>query len=170
MSVDGRDPGAGVEANCEGQRPDLHFRARHRLTHAREFDAVFAAKVRRGRGPIAVFAVPNGREGPRLGLSISGRVGGAVVRNRLKRLIREAFRLEQHELVRAADGTGYDLVVSAREHRLLPLSAYRKMLRELADEAHEVWVRRARRRDGGDAAGVGGGGGSGGEGSGGGAA
>ena len=46
---------------------------------------------------------------PRLGLAVAVRVaGGAVARNRLRRLIRESFRLRQHEL------PAVDLVVSAR--------------------------------------------------------
>lgn len=44
----------------------------------------------------------------RLGLVVSRRVGGAVVRNRIKRRVREAFRRRKAELV------GLDLVVSAR--------------------------------------------------------
>jgi ribonuclease P protein component len=123
---------------------DLHFRARHRLSHALEFQAVFGAQVKRYRGPIALFTLPNGKPNSRLGLSISGRVGSSVVRNHLKRLIREAFRLEQHNLARSADGTGYDIVVTARPHQHLPLAAYRLLLRELVADAHKVWERRAK--------------------------
>jgi ribonuclease P protein component len=56
-----------------------------------------------------VFGYPNGLPHPRLGLSVSRRVGGAVLRNRWKRLIREAFRISQHQLPQ-----GVDLVVIPR--------------------------------------------------------
>jgi ribonuclease P protein component len=46
----------------------------------------------------------------RLGITVSKRVGGAVARNRLKRRIREAFRLHK-----GLFPAGFDIVVSARE-------------------------------------------------------
>jgi hypothetical protein len=50
-----------------------------------------------------------GDEGPRLGLSVSKKLGGAVVRNRIKRLLREAFQANAGQLAEE-----YDLVVIAR--------------------------------------------------------
>lgn len=51
----------------------------------------------------------NNQDGPRLGLAVSIKVAGnAVVRNRIRRAVRESFRLHQHEL------PAVDLVVSAR--------------------------------------------------------
>jgi ribonuclease P protein component len=38
------------------------------------------------------FALPNGLDGPRLGIAASAKMGNAVVRNRAKRLVRELFR------------------------------------------------------------------------------
>jgi ribonuclease P protein component len=59
---------------------------------------------------LVLYVFPRGEDGPpRLGLSVSRKVGGAVERNRVKRLLREAFALES---VRLPQGT--DAVVVAR--------------------------------------------------------
>lgn len=110
------------------------FGRNQRLTLDREYQRAFAAKVRRSRGPITVYANPNQVGVTRLGLSVGRRLGGAVVRNRFKRLMREAFRLEQHHLPQ-----GYDLVVTCRPHPLLPLATYRRWLHELAKDLHNAW-------------------------------
>lgn len=124
--------------------PSLAFPRKLRLSHAREFDAVFAAKLRKPRGPIIIFAKANALPHHRLGLSISRAVGNAVVRSRLKRHIREAFRLHQHDLPRHDDG-GYDLVVAARKHKELSLLDYERLLTEGAAQAHAEHEKRAAR-------------------------
>ena len=107
-----------------------HFRRSSRLSGRRAFRRVFDEGAKAARGPLAVWAVPNGLPHPRLGLSIGRRVGNAVRRNRLKRKLREAFRLAQHDLP-----PGHDLVVSARPHADLPLADYGRLLQTLAAKA-----------------------------------
>ncbi|MGH7176206.1 MAG: ribonuclease P protein component, partial [Tepidisphaeraceae bacterium] len=97
------------------------FDRRRRLHGKRAFAAVYEAKVRQTRGPLTAYAQPNDLDHPRLGISISAAVGTAVRRNRIKRLLRESFRLLQHDSPR-----GYDLVVVVRRHEPLILAEYQK--------------------------------------------
>lgn len=128
----------------DGRRRFL-FRGYHRLTHAREFERAFAAKLKKQSGPLIVHACPNGLGRHRLGLSISGRVGGAVQRHAIKRRLREAFRLHAHELPRAEDGMGFDLVVSVRPHAVLRMEEYAKYLMEAARQIAAVHRKRTDR-------------------------
>jgi ribonuclease P protein component len=109
----------------------------HHLRLPREFDAVYAAKVRESRGPVTVYAVPNDLGHPRLGLSVSRKVGTAVRRNRIRRLLRESFRLMQHDFPR-----GYDLVLVVRPHEPLMLADYQKILSGTVFRLHQNWQRR----------------------------
>jgi ribonuclease P protein component len=102
-----------------------------------EFSAVYDAKVRESRGPLLIYAIPNALGHPRIGLSTSRKVGTAPRRNRIRRLLREAFRLMQHDLPR-----GYDLVIVVRPHEPLPLADYQRILSSTAVKLHGVWGRR----------------------------
>ena len=128
-----------------GVPASLSFPRSRRLAHNLQYQAVYGARVRKARGPLAVFALPNSLPYPRLGLAIGRRVGGAVERARLKRLLREAFRLTQHNLPRTDTGS-YDLVINAREHKPLELAEYQSLLLDLAAQLHAEWQKRERRR------------------------
>ncbi len=125
--------------------PKATFPRRQRLTHALEFQAVFGARMRKSSGPVALFAKPNGLAFPRLGLSVSRAVGGAVVRNRFKRLIREAFRLHWREFPVREQGA-YDVVISAKAHKGRTLDEYAAMLLDMIEAADRDYLRREGRK------------------------
>ncbi len=110
------------------------FRRSLHLRRPSEFKAVYEAGVRQSRGPLTVYALPNSKDHPRLGLSTSRRVGNAVRRNRIRRLLRESFRLLQHDLPR-----GYDWVIVVRPHEPLILADYQRLLSALFVKLHAVW-------------------------------
>jgi ribonuclease P protein component len=87
----------------------LTLPARLRLRRKKDFDAAYARGRRLGDGFFGMTATANATGEPRLGLAVAVRVaGGAVERNRLRRVIKESFRVHQAEL------PAVDLVVSAR--------------------------------------------------------
>jgi ribonuclease P protein component len=87
----------------------LTLPARLRLRHKGDFNAVYTRGRRMADGFFTVTMTANDAGAPRLGLAVAVKVAGsAVARNRLRRIVRESFRLHQREL------PAVDLVVSAR--------------------------------------------------------
>jgi len=107
---------------------------RRRLSRSAEFERVYRQGRSKGNRYLVLYAFPRGEddasereEGPRLGLSVSRRVGGAVDRNRVKRVLREAFWAESERLPVTSD-----YVVVARPDA-----------RELAEREGTAGMRRA---------------------------
>jgi ribonuclease P protein component len=83
---------------------------RRRLSRSAEFERVYRQGRSKGNRFFVLYvfpreadAGPSADDGPRLGLSVSRRVGGAVERTRVKRVLREAFWAEAERLPAGAD-------------------------------------------------------------------
>ncbi len=107
------------EARCKFP----HWR---RLRSSQDYARVYAGKVRAGDNHLLVFADCNTTGKTRIGLSVSRKNGNSIVRHRLRRLIREAFRLSQSEIPE-----GFDFVCIPRADTVSTVSDYQSSLLKL---------------------------------------
>jgi len=82
----------------------LRFRPAQRIRRRTEFQHIYERGTRIGGRYSTIFLLPNDLTVTRLGIAATKKLGGAVQRNRAKRLIREIFRRNQV-------ASGYDIVV-----------------------------------------------------------
>jgi ribonuclease P protein component len=82
-----------------------------------------------------IITKPNERGEARLGVTVSSKVGNAVVRNRVKRLLRECFRRHRHQIV-----PNQDVLIIARKGAV-NLSWY-----EVENEIRNIFIDRGRRK------------------------
>lgn len=100
----GRAPGASGRRSAP---PDARHRGRLRCRA--EFDAVYRNGRRRSSRQFTVFFAANGLGESRLGMSVGRALGGAVVRNQIRRRVREILRLDRVEIP-----SGWDIIVHPR--------------------------------------------------------
>jgi ribonuclease P protein component len=77
-----------------------------RIVRRADFDAVYRNGKRRSSSHLTVFLKANDLPHSRFGFSIKRTLGGAVVRNRIRRRVREAIRLHRQEI-----SAGWDFVI-----------------------------------------------------------
>lgn len=94
---------------------DYRFRKSDRLRKTAEFQRVYAGRNSVSDPILIVYGLVKEEPGSRLGLSVSRKVGNAVIRNRWKRLIREVFRLHRHEF-----SGDWDLIVIPKPGAAIP--------------------------------------------------
>jgi ribonuclease P protein component len=115
------------------------FTRAFRLRHAREFQLVYATRHRRESGPLLLYGMPNDLGNPRIGFSVSRKVGGAVTRNRIKRRLRDSFRRLKVEL-----DESFDYVVVVRPHKPTTQINYDRHLRTAMGKVVGSWSGKTR--------------------------
>ena len=103
------------------------FRPHERLRRVSDFRRVYDRRCSTSDANLVVYACENGLSFSRLGVSVSRKLGGAVRRNRIKRLLREAYRLSRAKLP-----SGLDLVLIPRGPETASLDHYFRSLPVLA--------------------------------------
>jgi ribonuclease P protein component len=118
-------------------RPDegAKFPKQARLRKRPEFLRVSHAGRKLRSSHFVIISESNEREETRLGVTVSAKVGNSVVRNRIKRLLREFFRRHRHKIA-----PNQDVLIIARK------GAGDLSWRDVVDEIGEKLIRKGNRR------------------------
>ena len=108
------------------------FRPPEHISRRAEFDATYQAGIKINRRWMTNFVRPNGAGHARLGIAATRKIGGAIIRNRAKRLARELFRT--HRPAAAIDV----VVVPRREFLDAPFTTLERDFESLLGRASRV--------------------------------
>lgn len=123
---------------ADSARRTFVFPRSHRLSGRRAFERVHARRTRSEAGCLLVYGIPNDVSHSRIGFAINRKVGNAITRNRIKRRLREAFRLNQHDWP-----SGYDWVIVVRPHDIAEPTDYAALLDRAVHHLAKTWTARA---------------------------
>jgi ribonuclease P protein component len=115
------------------------FRPAEHLRRPSDFRRVYERRRSASDAWLIIYGCENGLRFSRLGLSVSKKIGGATLRNRLRRLYREAYRLMRHEM-----SPGLDLVLIPRTSEPPPLEELRRSLPKLVNQIARKLAREVR--------------------------
>lgn len=101
-----------------------------RIRSSRRYSQIYAQRCRVADSILIVCAAANDLGFSRVGLSVSRKNGNAVKRNRIRRLLREAFRLSQHDIP-----SGFDYILIPQPPSPDSLAEYQQSLLALAQRA-----------------------------------
>lgn len=98
-----------------------------RLRSKSDIEHAFNSGLRRHHRPLSACVYRRTDDAAtRMVVSIGKRCGNAVMRNRIRRRIREAYRLQQRQFPQ-----GLDILIMVQRHDPLPMAGYQQVLRDL---------------------------------------
>ncbi|MEZ6065260.1 MAG: ribonuclease P protein component [Planctomycetaceae bacterium] len=124
-----RNSASRPTAATGGARARLRFRRPQRVRSSLDFKRIYDLKQRAGDEHLLLFAAPNGLAWSRIGVSVSRRQGNSIARHRLRRLLKEAFRLSQHDLP-----PGLDIILVPRVSSGATVNDYQQSLVRLTSK------------------------------------
>ncbi|WAA09534.1 ribonuclease P protein component [Fervidibacillus albus] len=86
------------------------MKKKYRIKKNEDFQKIFQKGKSTANRQFIIYRLENGRDHFRIGLSVSKKIGNAVVRNRIKRYVRQAFHELEQEI-----RPSYDLIIIARK-------------------------------------------------------